>query len=87
MTGEFTLKGAMVRDIPSETCRFSFLCDLCDRSYTTRPLSSRDLAEAQRLARGEARRYFNRCHRCQRWVCDTHYQADYMLCTLCTKTG
>ncbi|MGI6358057.1 MAG: double zinc ribbon domain-containing protein [Bacillota bacterium] len=34
-------------------------------------------------AKAEAQQHFHRCHGCNRWVCDSCYNEDEMLCTDC----
>lgn len=78
---EFTSKSSMV--VQGETFQFAFVCDLCDGSYITRPIRASSAKEALEQARLEARRHFNRCHCCGRWICDDHYNEDVMMCTAC----
>ncbi len=77
----FTSKSVMIQD--HGTYRFTFFCDLCDFGYTTAPVSAQNTRKAMAQAQQEARRHFNRCQKCHRWVCDTHYNEDEMMCTEC----
>lgn len=63
--------------------QFTFYCELCDSGYATPPIEAERVQEAFDQAQQEARRYFNRCHRCHLWVCDGHYNEDLMMCTAC----
>lgn len=63
--------------------RFTFSCELCSHSYTTPVFPTRSLREALPLGERDARRHFNRCGRCHRWVCDEHYNENRMMCTEC----
>ncbi len=63
--------------------KFTFLCCLCDIGYTTGWIIASSAGEAKKIAEQEARPYFNRCHKCGRWVCDNHYNEDVMMCTVC----
>ncbi|MEA5012433.1 MAG: hypothetical protein VB100_12035 [Angelakisella sp.] len=62
---------------------FSFICALCDDGYTTGRVIADSVSEALAIARQEARPYFNRCHKCGRWICDRHYNIDEMMCAEC----
>ena len=78
-------------DLPSKSMmvaqggafQFTFYCELCDSGYTTPSIAAEGVQEAFNQAQQEARRYFNRCHHCHRWVCDGHYNEDLMMCTAC----
>ena len=78
---DFTPKSTMVA--LGGSYQFTFFCELCDTGYTTRPVSAETVKKAFNLAQLEARIHFNRCHSCQRWVCDGHYNEDMMMCTAC----
>lgn len=78
---EFTAKYIMSS---SDGCfRFQFFCSLCDRSHTSGRISASSADEAFQLAANEARKYFNRCCKCWKWVCDRHYNEDEMTCVNC----
>ena len=62
---------------------FTFYCDLCDGSVTTPEYQTDAFEEALSLAQSEARRQFNMCHQCGRWICDEHYNEDEMQCIAC----
>ncbi len=78
---DFTPKIAMTEE--DGRFRFTFFCDLCDGGFTTKHISASTVKEAFERAREEARPCFNRCHRCHRWICDSHYNEDVMMCTDC----
>jgi hypothetical protein len=78
---DFTAKSTMAEE--NGRYRFTFLCALCGEGRSTQPIAADTAQEALEAARREARVYFNRCHRCGRWVCDDHYNEDVMLCTGC----
>lgn len=78
---KFTLKCTMLRQRGSY--RFIFFCDLCDASYTTSLIDAQTQKQALELAQQEARRHFNLCHFCRRWICDMHYNEDEMMCVQC----
>ncbi|NLB10770.1 MAG: hypothetical protein GX834_06865 [Clostridiaceae bacterium] len=77
----FTSKSTMTEE--NDGYRFTFFCDLCDEGYSTRLISAENAKEAYELAKNEARQHFNRCYSCHRWVCDEHYNEDYLLCIKC----
>lgn len=62
---------------------FRFFCDLCD-SFVEIPegIGTPD-AQALDEAKAQARRYFNMCHKCGKWICDSHYNEDEMQCIVC----
>lgn len=62
---------------------FTFFCELCGTGYTVKTIGAADVNTANTIAAKEAMRYFNRCHKCGKWVCDAHYNEDVMLCTDC----
>lgn len=71
-----------------EHYRFTFLCDRSGTVHTVETLypvhpGGDALAEAWE----DARRYFNRCHRCGAWVCDEAYSPDEMLCAVCAQSN
>ena len=66
---------------------FTFFCALCQNGHTTGLIGSASTRDALAFAQQEARPYFNRCHICGRWVCDTHYKEAVMACTHCAAGG
>ncbi|MEA4853164.1 MAG: hypothetical protein VB082_02675 [Christensenella sp.] len=64
---------------------FAFFCDVCGKKYQTPLVVSASYEEALDIAQKEARRYFNRCRLCGRWVCDHDYREDVMLCIKCAE--
>ncbi len=67
----------------AEGYRFTFTCERCEHSYTTPALLAESLRQTLALAERDARFHFNRCQRCGRWVCDAHYNENWMMCTDC----
>ncbi|MDR3085806.1 MAG: hypothetical protein LBU47_05770 [Christensenellaceae bacterium] len=63
--------------------RFRFFCALCGANRTSGWISAASEADARLFAEAEARRFFNGCHKCGRWICDEHYNADEMMCVEC----
>lgn len=78
---EFTAKYIMFSE--DGYFRFKFFCGLCENAHTTGLISAASADEAFRLAANEARKYFNRCRQCCKWVCDRHYNEDEMACDCC----
>ncbi len=81
MSPEFTSKSRVVRD--GDKLYRTFFCDLCGYGYTVETGNAEMTKETVQEAEEEARRHFNLCHRCRKWVCDTHYNEDVMLCIRC----
>jgi len=65
--------------------RFQFYCAYCAASHTTGRIHSDSRATAHEIAKSEARRYFNLCPECGRWVCDAHYNENEMICVECAS--
>jgi hypothetical protein len=65
------------------TYSFSFYCDECSAGYTTSPITAENEEAALATAKQRAQPYFNRCHKCGKWVCDIHYNEDAMQCVGC----
>lgn len=66
--------------------RFIFYCDVSDAHVcTTRQIYRGNSAEEALLAawQAEGRRYFNRCHKCGKWVIDAVYNAEVLECVVC----
>ena len=78
---EFTAKYIMLSE--DGYFRFKFFCGLCENAHTTGLISAASGYEAFKLAANEARKYFNRCRKCCKWVCDRHYNEDEMACDCC----
>ena len=81
MKTEFTARNGMHRE--GDTYSFSFYCDYCRAGYTTSPINTKNEYEAFTLARKMAKPYFNLCHKCGKWVCDTHSNEGLMQCIEC----
>lgn len=66
--------------------RFIFYCDVSDAHVcTTRQIYRGNSAEEALLSawQAEGRRYFNRCHKCGKWVIDAVYNAEVLECVVC----
>lgn len=64
--------------------RYAFYCQVTGKEvFLTNPIQSKNSPDALRIAKMEARPYFNRCYRCGRWICDEAYNIDEMVCTQC----
>jgi hypothetical protein len=63
--------------------RFRFYCQLCEEGHLTGLISAGSFDEAFQIACSQAKRHFNGCHRCGKWVCDAHYNEDEMMCSNC----
>ncbi|MGB4661351.1 MAG: hypothetical protein WBI07_19415 [Mobilitalea sp.] len=63
---------------------FIFYCDLCNKKYETIIINQNSLQDTIDLAQKTAKQYFNKCHKCGKWICDEHYDENLMLCTLCS---
>ena len=63
--------------------RFRYFCALCNWHYETVQISAVSEKEARIIAEQEARRHFNGCHKCGRWICEQHYNVDEMMCIKC----
>ena len=63
--------------------QISFYCAACDYHYATGWISAGSETEARELAEKEAKKLFNGCRKCGRWVCDKHYNMGEMICLDC----
>ena len=81
MKAEFNARRKMKRG--DKTYNFSFYCHYCRTAYTTSPITAKSEDKALAIAKKRAQPYFNLCHKCGRWVCDTHYNEDLMQCVVC----
>lgn len=63
--------------------RFTFCCDLCEKSFDTKTITTYSFAQAFQQAQAIAKLHFNKCHKCNKWVCDEHYNENVMLCIEC----
>ncbi len=81
MAAEFTSKSRVMRHGDKYIC--TFFCDLCDYGYSVDSVAEEKLRDTVMRAGEEARRHFNLCHRCRKWVCDEHYNEDVMMCVEC----
>ena len=64
---------------------FTFYCDLCDRNVTSGVYFTKCFDDALSEAQAYAKRYFNMCHTCGKWICDEHYAEDDMQCIICSS--
>jgi hypothetical protein len=65
--------------------QIQYICALCSYHYTTGWIKAGSETVARGIAEREARRFFNGCHDCGRWVCDDHYDMKEMLCLTCSE--
>jgi len=63
--------------------QIQFICALCGYNYTTGWIRAGTELEARALTEKEARKYFNGCMKCGKWVCDKHYNMEEMMCIKC----
>ncbi len=68
-----------------EGCKFqfTFFCDICEKGYCSSLVYASNAREALQQAEEEARLYFNWCPRCNKWVCDKHFNENKEACILC----
>jgi hypothetical protein len=66
-----------------DSYRFQFFCSLCEHHHTSGWISADTQEQARLLAEKEAKKYFNKCHKCGKWICDEHYNRDEMVCVEC----
>ena len=64
---------------------FTFYCAYCDFCYTTGWISAGSAEDARALAENEARPMFNGCHCCGKWICNSHYDMQEMMCVICAQ--
>lgn len=64
--------------------RFRFYCDLCSFCVETQEIKNKSYEASLAQAQEEARKYFNMCHTCGKWICDEHYNEDEMNCIICS---
>lgn len=81
MSADFTPKSFVVRS--NKEYRFTFFCDLCTNSFTSGSININNEEEALEVAKKEVRTFFNYCKKCNRWVCDEHFNENKMMCTDC----
>ena len=62
----------------------TFFCAFCDFHHTVNDILVDSEAQALALGDMEARKHFNGCHKCKKWVCDIHFDMAKMLCTECS---
>lgn len=65
--------------------RYSFYCDVSGACVcTTRPYKSdTPQQELETAWQEEGRKYFNRCHKCGKWVIDAAYNPEVCECINC----
>lgn len=65
--------------------RYSFYCDLSGALIcTTRGILAASQEEELLIAwKSEGEQYFNKCHKCGKWVIDAMYNADVLECVEC----
>jgi hypothetical protein len=65
--------------------RFAFYCDLCETLYETEEIITDSFEDALQKGQDVARLYFNKCHKCGKWICDEHYNENVMECIECSR--
>ena len=64
--------------------RYSFFCDITGALlHTTDPIQAETQEQELETAWEDARKYFNRCHKCGKWVSNAMYNADVAECVEC----
>ena len=64
--------------------RYSFFCDIAGALlYTSGPVRAETQEQEVEIAWEDARKYFNRCHKCGKWVSNARYNADVAECVEC----
>ena len=64
--------------------RYSFFCDIAGALlYTSGPVRAETQEQEVEIAWEDARKYFNRCHKCGKWVSNAMYNADVAECVEC----
>ena len=64
--------------------RYSFFCDIAGALlYTSGPVRAETQEQEVEIAWEDARNYFNRCHKCGKWVSNAMYNADVAECVEC----
>ena len=73
------------RTAGSEGARYSFYCDLSGALIcTTKEIQADSPDEEVRIAwKEEGEKYFNKCHKCGKWVVDVMYNAEVLECVSC----
>ena len=66
-----------------DTYQITYMCAMCDFHHMTEMIYAKSESDARLLTEDEARRSFNGCHKCGRWVCDEHYNMAEMMCVCC----
>lgn len=65
--------------------RFQFFCDLSGMlMYTTGLIKAATAEQALSIAWQGAKKHFNLCHKCGKWVSDIMYNADTLKCVDCS---
>lgn len=66
---------------------FTFYCDLCEKSFDTDEFLTDSFVQAFYEAQAISKPYFNKCHKCGKWICDEHYNENVMMCVECQPKG
>ena len=82
MTETFTKRFRTIKT--PEGFKFQFFCDLCDQCVETPEIKNESYEIALNEAQEYARKFFNMCHECGKWICDEHYNEDEMKCVDCS---
>lgn len=67
--------------------KFRFYCDMCNFYFETAEIQCTSYMEALNRGQNEAKQYFNKCHTCEKWVCDNHYNESEMNCIICSPVA
>ena len=80
-------KTASHRIVPTKTGnKYEFYCDLSGALVcTTNPIKKENQEEEQLFVwEAEAKKHFNMCHKCGRWVIDAMFNPEVLNCVKCS---
>ncbi len=65
--------------------RYRFYCEASGAAvFTSEPIRAGSPDEELKIAWAGGRQYFNRCHKCGKWVCNAMTNADTLTCVDCS---
>lgn len=65
--------------------RYQFFCDISGaRVFTSEPIAATTPEDEIRIAWDAAKREFNRCEKCGKYICNAMYNADTFMCVDCS---
>ena len=69
----------------SDGNRYRFFCELSGMAvHTTEPYKEESAEnEAEKAWQNEGENFFDKCHKCGKWVCSAMYNADVLQCVEC----